>query len=67
METQLSDRKAPLRCRVCLRCKEYVVIHEGYAGEIRIQKFEKEHRAHPLITTELKDASAFVNVSSRFN
>ncbi|MFW9902108.1 MAG: hypothetical protein ACFFDY_12645 [Candidatus Thorarchaeota archaeon] len=45
-----------LRCRACIRCKEYIVIHAGSPiNQVEIKKFEKVHLGHTVVTAELNE------------
>jgi hypothetical protein len=45
-----------LRCRACIRCKEYIVIHAGNPiNQVEIKKFEKAHLGHTVMTADLNE------------
>ena len=45
-----------LRCRACIRCKEYIVIHAGNPiNQAEIKRFEKAHLSHTIVTVDLNE------------
>ena len=45
-----------LRCRACIRCKEYIVIHASSPiNQVEIKRFEKVHLGHTVVTAELSE------------
>ncbi|MHA1729146.1 MAG: hypothetical protein ACTSWY_10490 [Promethearchaeota archaeon] len=50
-----------MKVRVCLKCREFISIHENsYLGNKRIKLFESRHAMHPL-TTDIYDPEKFAN------
>jgi len=45
-----------VRCRACIKCRTYVVIHPGNpVNQIKIKKFEKKHLGHTVVTVDLNE------------
>ncbi|MBD3197016.1 MAG: hypothetical protein GF317_18325 [Candidatus Lokiarchaeota archaeon] len=45
-----------MRARSCIKCREYVLIEPSNPNNIEIiNKFEKEHRGHTLITSNFEE------------
>ncbi len=44
-----------MKVRACIRCKQYVVIKEGYKNQLAIKIFEKDHTGHNLGTLDYND------------
>lgn len=45
-----------LRCRACIRCKEYIVIHAANPiNQVEIKRFEKVHLGHTVVTADLNE------------
>ena len=45
-----------LRCRACIKCKTYIVIHPDNAiNQADIKKFERKHIGHTIMTTEINE------------
>jgi hypothetical protein len=37
--------------RVCLKCREYIILHETHKDQIKLEDFNQGHFQHSLITT----------------
>ncbi|MFX1502870.1 MAG: hypothetical protein ACFFDH_18055 [Promethearchaeota archaeon] len=45
-----------VRCRACIRCRAYIVIHPGNPINLQeIKGFEKQHLGHTVVTVELNE------------
>ncbi|MGV9172807.1 MAG: hypothetical protein ACOC44_00120 [Promethearchaeia archaeon] len=45
-----------MRARTCLKCKEFVVLHPSNPkSKENVNKFEKKHRGHNLVTLQLDE------------
>ncbi|MFW9878978.1 MAG: hypothetical protein ACFFG0_38355 [Candidatus Thorarchaeota archaeon] len=45
-----------VRCRACIKCKTYIVIHPGNPINLQeIKKFEKEHSGHTVVTVDINE------------
>ncbi len=45
-----------VRCRACIKCRTYLVIHPGNpVNQIEIKKFEKKHLGHTVVTVDLNE------------
>ena len=58
--------KISLRCRACIKCKSYVVIHpDNPINQVDIKKFERQHTGHTIVTVDLNEVkgaySSFTN------
>lgn len=46
--------------RACLKCKQYVLIHpDNFISSQIVNKFEKDHARHTIVTTELSEVRDF--------
>ena len=55
-----------LRCRACIKCKTYMVIHaDNPINQVEIKTFERNHTNHTIMTVDLNEVkgiySPFVN------
>ncbi len=49
-----------LRCRACIKCKTYVVIHaDNPVNQVQIKNFERKHTSHTIMTVELNEVKGF--------
>ncbi len=54
-----------LRCRACIRCKTYVVIHaENPINQVKIKNFERKHTNHTIMTVELNEVKGVYSPST---
>jgi hypothetical protein len=45
-----------VRCRACIKCKSYLVIHPGNPiNQVEIKSFEKKHLGHTVVTVDLNE------------
>jgi hypothetical protein len=45
-----------LRCRACIKCKTYIVIHaDNPINQVDIKGFERKHTSHTIITVDLNE------------
>ena len=45
-----------VRCRACIKCREYIVIHPSNPVNIlEIKKFEKKHSRHTIVTMDFNE------------
>ncbi|MFW9824291.1 MAG: hypothetical protein ACFFE4_15215 [Candidatus Thorarchaeota archaeon] len=45
-----------LRCRACIKCKTYIVIHaDNPVNQLEIKNFERKHTGHTVMTAELNE------------
>jgi ribosomal protein L33 len=45
-----------VRCRACIKCREYIVIHPSNpVNLLEIKKFEKKHSRHTIVTMDLNE------------
>jgi hypothetical protein len=45
-----------LRCRACIKCKTYIVIHAANPiNQVDIKSFERKHTSHTIITVDLNE------------
>ncbi len=45
-----------LRCRACIKCKTYIVIHaDNPINQVAIKNFERKHTSHMIMTVELNE------------
>jgi hypothetical protein len=45
-----------VRCRACIKCKKYLVIHPSNPiNQVEIKTFEKEHLGHTIVTVDLNE------------
>ncbi|MFW9971379.1 MAG: hypothetical protein ACFFDF_14390 [Candidatus Odinarchaeota archaeon] len=53
-----------VRCRACIKCKKYLVIHPGNPiNQVEIKTFEKEHLGHTVVTVDLNEVKGIYNSS----
>ena len=45
-----------VRCRACIKCRTYLVIHPGSPiNQVEIKTFEKKHLGHTVVTVDLNE------------
>jgi len=45
-----------LRCRACIKCKQYIVIHpDNPVNQVEIRNFERKHTGHTVMTSDLNE------------
>ena len=45
-----------VRCRACIKCRTYVVIHPGNPiNQVEIKTFEKNHLGHTVVTVDINE------------
>ncbi|MHA2037592.1 MAG: hypothetical protein ACW98X_14240 [Promethearchaeota archaeon] len=45
-----------LRCRACIKCKTYHVIHpDNPVNQVEIKNFERQHTNHTIMTVDLNE------------
>ncbi|MFX1280070.1 MAG: hypothetical protein ACFFA3_11680 [Promethearchaeota archaeon] len=45
-----------LRCRACIKCKTYIVIHpDNPINQVDIKKFERHHTGHTVVTVDINE------------
>lgn len=45
-----------LRCRACIKCKTYMVIHaDNPINQVEIKTFERNHTNHTIMTVDLNE------------
>ena len=55
-----------VRCRACIKCRNYIVIHPDNPINLQeIKKFEKQHLGHTVVTVDLNEVKG--NYSSSKN
>ncbi|KKL20445.1 hypothetical protein LCGC14_2455380, partial [marine sediment metagenome] len=43
-----------VRCRACIKCKSYLVIHPANPiNQVDIKTFERKHASHTIMTVDL--------------
>jgi hypothetical protein len=48
--------KISIRCRACVKCKSYIVIHpDNPINQVDIKKFERKHLGHTIMTVDLNE------------
>ncbi|MFO8020738.1 MAG: hypothetical protein R6U96_19095 [Promethearchaeia archaeon] len=58
-----------MKVRACWKCWQYITIHPNDAkNQLKLQKFEKSHAGHGLLTMELDEVkNRYENVSYQFS
>ena len=57
-----------MKVKVCVRCNEYVSIHEAdYLANKRLTLFEQTHSAHPLVIVDSSEVGHYKNVNEKFD
>jgi len=55
-----------VRCRACIKCRTYLVIHPGNpVNQVEVKKFEKQHLGHTVVTVDFNEVKG--NYSSSKN
>lgn len=59
-----------VRCRACIKCREYIVIHPSSPiNQVEIKRFEKVHSGHTIMTTDINEVkgaySSFKNHTNK--
>ncbi|MFX1299040.1 MAG: hypothetical protein ACFFD2_29800 [Promethearchaeota archaeon] len=55
-----------VRCRACIKCRTYIVIHPGNPINLQeIKRFEKQHSGHTVVTVDINEIKG--NYSSSKN
>ncbi|MFX1377086.1 MAG: hypothetical protein ACFFA0_14870 [Promethearchaeota archaeon] len=45
-----------VRCRACIKCKTYLVIHpDNPINQVDIKNFERKHTGHTIVTVDLNE------------
>ncbi|MCK4371379.1 MAG: hypothetical protein KAW03_09945 [Candidatus Lokiarchaeota archaeon] len=45
-----------VRCRACIKCREYLVIHPSSPiNQVEIKRFEKVHLGHTIMTVDINE------------
>jgi len=45
-----------VRCRACIKCKTYIVIHPNNPiNQVEIKTFEKKHLGHTIVTVDFNE------------
>ena len=45
-----------VRCRACIKCRTYLVIHPSNpVNQVEIKRFEKQHLGHTVVTVDLNE------------
>ncbi len=45
-----------VRCRACIKCKTYLVIHPANPiNQVDIKSFERKHASHMMMTVDLNE------------
>ena len=53
-----------LRCRACIKCKTYIVIHADNAiNQLDIKNFERRHTNHTIITVDINEVKGVYSPS----
>lgn len=56
MKDKLEIGIMSLRCRACIKCKTYLVIHaDNPINQVEIKNFERKHTSHMIMTVELNE------------
>jgi hypothetical protein len=51
-----------VRCRACIKCRSYVVIHPSNpVNQVEIKKFEKKHLGHTVVTVDINEVKGSYN------
>jgi hypothetical protein len=51
-----------VRCRACIKCRSYIVIHPGNpVNQVEIKRFEKQHSGHTVVTVDLNEVKGSYN------
>jgi len=54
-----------LRCRACIKCKTYMVIHpDNPINQVDIKKFERKHTGHTVMTVEINEVKGAYSPST---
>jgi len=54
-----------LRCRACIKCKTYMVIHaDNPINQVEIKTFERNHTNHTIMTVDLNEVKGIYSPSS---
>ena len=54
-----------LRCRACIKCKTYIVIHaDNPINQVDIKNFERKHTSHMIMTVDLNEVKGVYNPST---
>ncbi|MHA2282440.1 MAG: hypothetical protein ACXAC5_16475 [Promethearchaeota archaeon] len=53
-----------LRCRACIKCKEYIIIHaDNPVNQVKIKNFERNHTNHTIVTVDLNEVKGVYSSS----
>lgn len=45
-----------VRCRACIKCRTYIVIHaDNPINQVEIKNFERQHTGHTVMTADLNE------------
>lgn len=51
-----------VRCRACIKCRSYVIIHPGNpVNQVEIKRFEKKHMGHTVVTVDINEVKGSYN------
>ncbi len=51
-----------VRCRACIKCRSYVVIHPSNpVNQVEIKRFEKKHLGHTVVTVDINEVKGSYN------
>ncbi|MFX1431685.1 MAG: hypothetical protein ACFFCY_16085 [Promethearchaeota archaeon] len=55
-----------VRCRACIKCRSYIVVHPGNpVNQVEIKTFEKQHLGHTVVTVDLNEVKgSFTSVKN---
>jgi hypothetical protein len=57
-----------MKVKVCVRCNEYVSIHESnYLANKRLTLFEQSHSSHPLVIVDSSEIGQYKNVNEKYD
>ena len=56
-----------MKVRACLKCKQYVIIKEGYKAQQAVKIFEKDHTGHVMSTVDYTEVkNGFESVTNQY-
>ncbi|MFW9827862.1 MAG: hypothetical protein ACFFEY_09735 [Candidatus Thorarchaeota archaeon] len=51
-----------VRCRACIKCRSYVIIHPNNpVNQVEIKRFEKKHLGHTIVTVDINEVKGSYN------
>ncbi|MCP4762044.1 MAG: hypothetical protein GY870_09685 [archaeon] len=56
-----------LLCKTCIKCKEYISIHENFLGHKRLEIFEQIHTKHPMVYLDCRELKDYENIDQKID